>query len=61
MRDLMKSKKDEDRPFSKEESDRRFIAAIKGAKLAGHRPMESLPQDNPKKQQKPKKKSKAAV
>jgi hypothetical protein len=42
--------------FPKEEAQERFTAALKGARLAGHRPMESL-RAKPKKQRKPKKKA----
>jgi hypothetical protein len=54
----MNDKRDQ---FSKEEAERRLVAALRGARLAGHKPMESLIQRKAKKQQKPKKKSKASV
>jgi hypothetical protein len=45
--------------FSPEEAKNRFEAALRGAREAGHKPMESL-KEKPKKQ-KPKKKSKASA
>jgi hypothetical protein len=33
--------------FSSEEAQKRFEAALKGARLAGHRPMESLTRKKP--------------
>jgi hypothetical protein len=49
--------KDADDQYSEEESKKRFEAALKGARIAGHKPMESLTQGKAKKQRKPKKKS----
>jgi len=43
--------------YSQEEMQRRFEAALRGARIAGHKPMESLTQTKAKKQRKPKKKS----
>jgi hypothetical protein len=43
--------------FSAEESKRRFEMALRGARLAGHKPMESLIRKKAKKQRKSKKKS----
>jgi hypothetical protein len=34
--------------FSPEEAHKRFEAALKGARIAGHKPMESLTKKNPK-------------
>jgi hypothetical protein len=42
--------------FSEKESQKRFEAALKGARLAGHKPMESLTRKTAKVQ--PKKRSK---
>ena len=42
--------------FDPEEARKRFEAALKGARIAGHKPMESLTQKKPK----AKKKNKAA-
>jgi hypothetical protein len=50
----MDSKSDE--KFSAEESQKRFEAALKGARIAGHKPMESLTRKKPKAQ--PKKRTK---
>jgi len=50
----------EDEQFSKEEAAERFGAALRGARIAGHKPMESLTRSKAKKQRKPKKKSKAS-
>jgi hypothetical protein len=52
----MDSKSDE--KFSAEESQKRFEAALKGARIAGHKPMESLIRKNAKSQ--PEKASKPA-
>jgi hypothetical protein len=54
----MRKKTTEDE-YSKEESAGRFRAALLGARIAGHKPMESLTRKKPKAQRKPKKKSKA--
>ena len=45
-----------DEKYSEEESKLRFQAALKGARIAGHKPMESL-RAKAKKQHKPKKKA----
>jgi hypothetical protein len=47
--------------FSAEELKRRFEMALRGARIAGHKPMESLTGKKAKKQRKPKKKSKASA
>lgn len=47
--------------YSAEEARKRFEAALKGARIAGHKPMESLTRGKAKKQRKPKKKSKTSV
>jgi hypothetical protein len=44
--------------FSEEESKKRFEAALKGARIAGHKPMESLTRNKPKAQPKKRKSSK---
>jgi hypothetical protein len=50
-----------DEQYSEDESKLRFQAALKGARLAGHKPMESLTRAKTKKQQKiPKKARKPA-
>lgn len=38
--------------FSSDETRRRFEAALKGARIAGHKPMESLTKKKPKKKTK---------
>jgi hypothetical protein len=43
--------------FPADEAKDRFTAAVRGARIAGHKPMESLTRSNAKKQRKPKKKS----
>jgi len=53
----MDSKSDDD-GFSPEESRKRLVAALRGARIAGHKPMESLTRKKPKKQ--PKKRQKPA-
>jgi hypothetical protein len=45
-----------DDKFSKEESERRFKAALLGARIAGHKPMESLIKKKPAVKKKAKKK-----
>jgi hypothetical protein len=55
------TKKDAQENYSEDEARKRFEAALRGARIAGHKPMESLTQGKAKKQQKPKKKSKASV
>jgi hypothetical protein len=50
-----------DDQYNANESHARFEAALKGARIAGHKPMESLTQSKAKKQRKPKKKSKASA
>jgi hypothetical protein len=45
--------------FSDEETQKRFTAALRGARIAGHKPMESLTRKKAKKQSKPRKKSAA--
>jgi len=50
-----------DEKYSDEESQQRFEAALRGARVAGHKPRESLTQGKAKKQRKPKKKSKAST
>jgi hypothetical protein len=40
--------KTDDRQFGPEESRKRLEAALKGARLAGHKPMESLTGKKPK-------------
>ena len=52
--------KDTDR-YADDEASKRFEAALKGARIAGHKPLESLTQGKAKKQRKPKKESKASV
>jgi hypothetical protein len=47
--------------YSSEEAAKRFRIALHGARLAGHKPMESLTRAKAKKQRKPKKKSKASA
>jgi hypothetical protein len=47
-----------DEKFSDQETKNRFEAALRGARVAGHRPMESLSPNKAKKQQKPKKTTK---
>jgi hypothetical protein len=56
----MDSKSDSEK-FSPDEARRRFEAALKGARIAGHKPMESLTRSKVKKQRKPAKKSKASA
>jgi hypothetical protein len=47
--------------YNKDEAKLRFEAALRGARTAGHKPMESLTRSKPKTQRKPKKKSKASA
>jgi hypothetical protein len=44
--------------FSKEEAQARLVAALKGARLVGHKPMESLTRKKAKVQPKKRKKTK---
>jgi hypothetical protein len=53
----MSQKKDEV-DFSPQEASDRFAAALKGARLAGHKPMESLTRKKVKAQPKKSKKAK---
>jgi hypothetical protein len=53
--------KSDDQDFSPAEARNRFEAALKGARVAGHKPMESLKRSTVKKGRKPKKKSKASA
>jgi len=46
-----------DDKFSKEESERRFKSALLGARIAGHKPMESLTRKKAKAKARPKKKA----
>jgi hypothetical protein len=46
-----------DEKYPEGEAKKRFEAALKGARIAGHKPMESLTQGKAKKQRTPKKKS----
>jgi hypothetical protein len=48
--------KEEDE-YGSEESKRRFEAALKGARIAGHKPMESLIKKKPKAKKAPRKKT----
>jgi len=50
------TKTDIEKEFSEHETKRRFEAALRGARLAGHKPMESLTRKKAKAQ--PKKRSK---
>ena len=52
-------KQKEEDGFTPEEAAKRFKDALRGARLAGHKPMESLTRGKATKQSKPKKKSKA--
>jgi hypothetical protein len=56
----MNDKKSDDK-LSDQESQQRFKAALLGARIAGHKPMESLTRKKAKTQRAPKKKSKAAA
>jgi hypothetical protein len=47
--------------FRDEESKRRFEMALRGARLAGHKPMETLTAKKTKKTRKPKKKAKTSA
>jgi hypothetical protein len=47
------NKKSDEQQYSKEEADERLKAALRGARLAGHKPMESM--TRPKSQKKRKK------
>jgi hypothetical protein len=47
--------------YSDEEAKLRLVAALRGARIAGHKPMDSLTKSRAKKQRKPKKKSKASA
>jgi hypothetical protein len=40
--------------YTKEEAEQRLVAALRGARLAGHKPMESLTRKGAKKKRKPK-------
>jgi len=55
----MRKKKDE--PFGEKESQRRFEAALRGARVVGHKPMKGISPKRPKSQPKPGKKSKASA
>jgi hypothetical protein len=55
---MMKTKSSDDR-YSKREAQRRFEAALQGARIAGYTPVRSIPKTRPKPQRKPRKKSKA--
>jgi hypothetical protein len=48
--------KESDDQYSPEVTKERMIAALRGARLAGHKPMESLTRSKAKKQSKPKEK-----
>ncbi|WP_439397660.1 hypothetical protein ACRQ5Q_10950 [Bradyrhizobium sp. PMVTL-01] len=52
----MNAKKPTEENYSVQEARLRLEAALKGARIVGHKPMESLTQGKAKKQQKPKKK-----
>jgi hypothetical protein len=54
----MAKKPDEDR-YSDEEAKSRLVAALRGARLAGHKPMESLIKKKPKVKKTKSKKKKA--
>jgi hypothetical protein len=56
----MNTKRSDDQ-YDQQESKQRFEAALRGARIAGHKPMVSLTQGKAKKQRKPKKKSKASA
>lgn len=47
--------------YNEREARQRLEAALRGARVAGHKPLESLTRSKAKKQQKPKKKSKASA
>jgi hypothetical protein len=49
-----------DNKFSDDDARKRFEAALKGARLAGHKPMESLTRKKPKAQPKKRKAAKKA-
>jgi hypothetical protein len=49
-----------DQSFDKGEAKRRFEAALKGARIAGHKPMQSLTRKKTKAQSKKRGKPKAA-
>jgi len=51
----------EKQQYDKKEARERFEAALRGARAAGHKPMDSLTHAKSKRQQKPKKKSKASA
>ena len=52
------AKNNGDDHYSDEEAKLRLVAALRGARIAGHKPMDSLTKSRAKKQRKPKKKSK---
>lgn len=45
--------------YPEKEAQERFDAALRGARIAGHRPMESMARSKARKQRKPRKKTKA--
>jgi hypothetical protein len=47
--------------YSEHEARQRMEAALRGARIAGHKSLESLTRSKPKKQRKPKKKSKTSA
>ena len=55
----MAKEKTEDR-YGEQEAQRRFEAALRGARLAGHKPMKSITPKRPKKQRKPRKRPNSA-
>jgi hypothetical protein len=57
----MSRKQDDLEKYSSEEAAKRFKVTLLGARIAGHKPMESLTRGKAKKQRKPKKKSKASA
>jgi hypothetical protein len=56
----MNTKRSDDQ-YDQQESKQRFETAIRGARIAGHKPMGSLTQGKAKKQRKPEKKTKASA
>jgi hypothetical protein len=54
-------KESRDDQYSNDEAKSRFESALRGARAAGHKPMESLTQKKLKRQRKPKKRAKASA
>jgi hypothetical protein len=50
---MPKSKSDD--LYPEKEAQQRFEAALRGARIAGHKPMSSIPRKRPKTQRKPRK------